>query len=161
MSDSIRPAKPRQAKPGKSRRKSRELVLKAIYRRFLNGDGELRQMISDLADDEDFERADQAYFQELLQGVMENVAALDQRLSEFLDRSTVELSPIEHGILCIAAYELIHDMSIPYRVVINEGVELAKSYGGTDGYKYVNGVLDKLAAATRPNEFKSRSQKQF
>ena len=83
----------------------------------------------------------------------------DQRLSEFLDRSTAELSPIEHGILCIAAYELIHDMSIPYRVVINEGVELAKSYGGTDGYKYVNGVLDKLAAAARPDEFTRRSQR--
>ena len=157
MSDNIHPA--RQAKPGRSRRKSRELVLKAIYRRFLNGDGELQQMVSDLADDEDFERADQAYFRELLSGVMENAAALDQRLSEFMDRSTAELSPIEHGILCIAAYELIHDMSIPYRVVINEGVELAKSYGGTDGHKYVNGVLDKLAAAARPDEFIRRGQR--
>ena len=157
MSDSIQQTKPKQAKPGKSRRKSRELVLKAIYRRFLNGDGELCQMISDLADDEDFERADQTYFQELLQGVMENVAALDQRLSEFLDRSTVELSPIEHGILCIAAYELIHDMSIPYRVVINEGVELAKSYGGPSSGKFVNGVLGAIFKNMAPEEAASNA----
>jgi len=76
-----------------------------------------------------------------------------------IDREIGELSPIEHAILCIAAFELIHDPSIPYRVAINEGVELAKRFGGTDGHKYVNGVLDKLAAEARPAEV-ARSRRQ-
>jgi len=83
---------------------------------------------------------------------------LDQRLEVFLDRKITELSPIEHAILCISAYELIFDASIPYRVAINEGVELAKLYGGTDGHKYVNGVLDKIAAEARPQEFRRSSK---
>lgn len=73
-------------------------------------------------------------------------------LAPLLDRPMQELSPIEHAILWIAGYELLHDVSIPYKVAINEGVELAKRYGGTDGYKYVNGVLDKLALQARPEE---------
>jgi N utilization substance protein B len=140
-------------KIGKNRRKSRELALKAIYRNFMN-QSELRQIQRDMADDPDFDRADEDYFRQLLEGVSENMTELDSRLASFVDRKMAELSPIEHAILCISAYELIYDPSIPYRVAINEGVELAKLYGGTDGHKYVNGVLDKLAAEARPNEFK-------
>ena len=92
----------------------------------------------------------------MIEGVSDNIASLDERLAEFIDRPIAELSPIEHAILCISAYELIHDPSIPYRVAINEGVELAKRYGGTDGHKYVNGVLDKLAAQARPHEISRR-----
>jgi len=140
-------------KTGKSRRASRELVLKGIYRSFLNH-SDLRLIRRELADDEDFARADEDYFRQLLEGVSEHIGELDARLKNFIDRPIGELSPIEHAILCISAYELIYDSSIPYRVAINEGVELAKRYGGTDGHKYVNGVLDKLAAEARPNEFK-------
>ncbi|MFM8812171.1 MAG: transcription antitermination factor NusB, partial [Methylophilaceae bacterium] len=82
----------------------------------------------------------------------EHIADLDDRISQFIDRDINALSPIEHAILLISGYELIHDPSIPYRVAINEGVELAKQYGGTDGHKYVNGVLDKLGAQARPQE---------
>ena len=89
----------------------------------------------------------------MLEGVNQHIPELDNRLARYIDRGISELSPIEHAILCIAAYELIYDPSIPYRVAINEGVELAKRFGGTDGHKYVNGVLDKLAAEARPNEF--------
>lgn len=145
-----------EKKPGKarkSRRKSRELALKGIYHSFLNK-SELRQIRRELADDDDFNQADEAYLQQLLEGVSEHMLELDQRLQVFLDRKIAELSPIEHAILCISGYELIFDASIPYRVAINEGVELAKIYGGTDGHKYVNGVLDKLAAEARPEEFK-------
>jgi transcription antitermination protein NusB len=138
-------------KPGQNRRKSRELALKGLYSLFLGG-GDIKAILDDLAADEDYARADATYFKELLQGVAECVTELDARILPLLDRSLKELSPIEHAILCIAAYELIHDVSIPYRVAINEGVELAKRYGGTDGYKYVNGVLDKLAAEARPDE---------
>jgi len=139
------------AKPSKNRRKSRELVLKGIYRLFLN-QGDLRQISRESVDDPDYERADEAYFQQLLKGVIEQLPSLDDQLAEFIDRPVAELSPIEHAILCISSYELINDLSIPFRVVINEGVELAKSYGGTDGHKYVNGVLDKLAAKVRAIE---------
>jgi len=105
-----------------------------------------------MADEADFARADEAYFRSLLEGVYDQIPELDTRITKFLDRAIEELSPIEHAILLISAYELIFDVSIPYRVAINEGVELAKLYGGTDGHKYVNGVLDKLAAEARPSE---------
>ncbi|HLD10005.1 MAG TPA: transcription antitermination factor NusB [Methylophilaceae bacterium] len=142
-------------KVGRNRRKSRELALKGIYRNFMN-QSELPQIERDMTDDPDFARADEDYFRQLLEGVSKNMAELDGRLAHFADRKMAGLSPIEHAILCISAYELIYDPSIPYRVAINEGVELAKLYGGTDGHKYVNGVLDKLAAEVRPNEFKRK-----
>lgn len=142
------------SKPAQNRRKSRELALKGLYSLFL-GRGELRDIVENLKDeDEDYYRCDIEYFQGLLKGVTECVQELDARLMPLLDRDISELSPIEHAILCIAAFELVHDVSIPYRVAINEGVELAKRYGGTDGYKYVNGVLDRLAAEARPDEAK-------
>lgn len=137
---------------GRSRRKSRELVLKGVYLGLMN-QKDVSVIIRELADDPDFDRADYEYFRQLLEGVAENIDELDARLVGSLDRQLSELSPIEHAILCIAAYELIHDVTIPYRVAINEGVELAKLYGGTDGHKYVNGVLDKIAAEARPDEF--------
>ena len=139
-------------KASRSRRKSRELALKGLYGVFV-GRGETEQVLRDLAGDEDFALADEAYFYALLRGVMGELSTLEQKLAQLLDRPIGELSPIEHAILCISAYELLHDLSIPYRVAINEGVELAKLYGGTDGYKYVNGVLDKLAAEARAGEF--------
>lgn len=139
-------------KPGKSRRKSRELVLKALYSQLLSA-GDVRETMRDLAEDGDYSQADAEYFRDLLAGVIEERVALETRISPLLDRKLEELSPIEHGILLIAGYELLFDVSIPYRVSINEGVELAKRYGGTDGYKFVNGVLDKLAAEARPDEF--------
>lgn len=151
QSDAQAAAKP--VRRSKNRRASRELVLKGIYRSFLNN-ADLKLIRRELADDPDFDRADEDYFRQLLEGVGDHLAELDSRLLRFLDRPMAELSPIEHAILCISAYELIYDSSIPYRVAINEGVELAKRYGGTDGHKYVNGVLDKLAAEARPNEFK-------
>lgn len=142
-------------KTGKNRRKSRELALKGIYCNFMN-QSELPQIERDMTDDPDFSHADEDYFHQLLEGVRKHMTELDTRLAGFVDRKVTELSPIEHAILCLSAYELIYDPSIPYRVAINEGVELAKLYGGTDGHKYVNGVLDKLAAEVRPDEFKRK-----
>lgn len=149
------------AKPEKSarnRRKSRELALKGVYQLLLGG-AQVKEIIVDLRDDEDYAKADLAYFEELLNGVATELPALDAKLSPLLDRPLAEMSPIEHAVLCIAGYELVHDLSIPYRVAINEGVELAKRYGGTDGHKFVNGVLDRLAAAARPDEFQARRGK--
>jgi N utilization substance protein B len=143
----------KKAKPGQSRRKSRELVLKAVYRGMINA-SELRQVMLDAQDDPDFTKADEEYFKHLLAGVTEKMPELDQEIMAFADRPLTELSPVEHAILRIASYELKFDLSIPYRVAINEGVELAKLYGGTDGHKYINGVLDKVAASLRPQEFR-------
>ena len=86
--------------------------------------------------------------------MIEHAADLHVALAPLLDRTVKELSPVEHAILLVGAYELAHHPEIPYRVVINECVELAKTYGGTDGFKYVNGVLDKLASAAREVEIK-------
>jgi N utilization substance protein B len=90
----------------------------------------------------------------LLESVTAHLDAIDAQLVNFVDRPIVELSPVEHAILRIAGCELMFDLSIPYRVVINEGVELAKLFGGTDGHKYINGVLDKFAADVREAEVK-------
>jgi transcription antitermination protein NusB len=141
-------------KNGQNRRKSRELVLKAVYRGMLN-QSELSAVYRDMTEDPDYAKADEAYFKQLLEAVGVHVTELDEKMAKFIDREVAELSPIEHAILRISACELMFDMSIPYRVVINEGVELAKIYGGIDGHKYINGVLDKLATDVRSTEVQS------
>ena len=142
----------KKAKVSQNRRKSRELVLKAVYRGMINA-SELKQIIADAKEDPEYIKADEKYFKHLLEGVTGRVAELDSQISVYIDRKLEELSPVEHAILRISSFELMFDMSIPYRVAINEGVELAKLYGGVDGHKYINGVLDKVAASARPNEF--------
>ncbi|HSF71463.1 MAG TPA: transcription antitermination factor NusB, partial [Methylotenera sp.] len=107
-------------------------------------------------DDPEYVKADEAYFMALLQGVSGKISELDSQISIFIDRKIQELSPVEHAILRISSFELMFDLSIPYRVAINEGVELAKLYGGADGHKYINGVLDKVAESARPHEFSKR-----
>lgn len=136
-----------------SRRRSREFALQAIYQWLVAG-GEADALCSQASENEEFGRADAPYFEALVRGVIDNVAALDGGLQPFLDRSAEQLSPVEHALLLTAAYELTASRDVPYRVVINEAVELAKVYGGTDGHRYVNGVLDKLAAQVRPQEFR-------
>jgi N utilization substance protein B len=139
---------------GKNRRKSRELALKAVYRGMLNA-STASAVYKDMAEDPDYNKADEAYFKSLLESVNEHMAELDAKMADFVDRKISELSPIEHAILRISACELMFDLSIPYRVVINEGVELAKIYGGIDGHKYINGVLDKMAASVRAAEMRA------
>lgn len=143
----------KKRKSSQNRRKSRELVLKAVYRCMMN-DGDIKQVFLDMKDDPDYIKADESYFKLLLQGVKDKLPELDAQILTFIDRSLDELSPIEHAILRVSTFELIFDLSIPYRVAINEGVELAKTFGGADGHKYINGVLDKIAASARPHEFR-------
>ncbi len=143
----------KKPKTSQNRRKSREMVLKAVYRSMINA-SELKQIILDAKEDPEYIKADEAYFKLLLDGVTGKTSELDDQIAIFIDRKIAELSPVEHAILRISSYELMFDMSIPYRVAINEGVELAKLYGGTDGHKYINGVLDKIAAQARPQEFR-------
>jgi N utilization substance protein B len=147
----------RPARPRKSRRKSRELVLKGLYQWRLTG-YPLATIEQQLQEDELFAEVDLSHFSALLHGVVGQAAELDMQLAPHLDRKAEGLSPIEHSILRLAAFELVQQPETPYRVVINEAVELAKQYGGTDGYKYVNGVLDKLAAEVRAAEVKAKRQ---
>ena len=140
----------KKPKVSQNRRKSRELVLKAVYRGMINA-SELKQIISDAQEDPEYIKADETYFKNLLTGVTSKINELDAQISVFIDRKIEELSPVEHAILRISSFELMFDLSIPYRVAINEGVELAKIYGGADGHKYINGVLDKVAASARPD----------
>lgn len=134
-----------------SRRRSRELALQALYQWLVTG-SEWEQLCRDALAEAAPPRADEDYFRVLVQGVSERRPQLDAGLQPFLDRPAASLSPIEHVLLLLGAFELTASSDVPYRVVINEAVELAKSYGGTDGHRYVNGVLDKLAAQARPHE---------
>ena len=143
----------KKPRTSQNRRKSRELVLKAVYRGMINA-SELKQIIADAKEDPEFVKADEAYFRHLLDGVTSKIEELDSQIAAFIDRKVEELSPVEHAILRISSFELMFDATIPYRVAINEGVELAKLYGGADGHKYINGVLDKVAAAVRSQEFR-------
>lgn len=141
--------------PAKSaRRRSREHALQGIYQWLVTGD-ELGVIDAHTREQEGFAKADRGHYDKLFNGSIEEAADLDTVLARHADRKTTELSPIEHAILMIGAYELKHCIDIPYKVAINEAVELAKSFGGTDGHKYVNGVLDRAAVDLRPVEVKA------
>ena len=134
-----------------SRRRTREFALQAVYQWLVN-ESTAETLLAQLREQKDFPKADQSLVEALLRGVVGNAYALRQRLAPYLDREVKALSPVEHALLLLAAFELRDHAQTPYRVVINEAIELAKSFGGTDGHKYVNGVLDKLAAELRPAE---------
>lgn len=134
-----------------ARRRAREYALQGLYQ-WLVGGQDVAAIEGHLMETEGFDKADVAHFREVLHGATEGADALRAEFARFIDRDIKDLSPVEHAILLIGAYELKHRQEIPYRVVINEAVELAKSFGGTEGFKYVNGVLDKVAAALRPHE---------
>ena len=141
-----------------ARRRAREAALQGLYQWLLSGaDG--AEIEVHLQEQADFDKLDRVHFDALLYGCMREAAALDALLARHVDRKTSLLSPVEHAVLMIGVYELKHCIDIPYRVAINEGVELAKSFGGTDGHKYVNGVLDKAAAELRPAEVAARASR--
>jgi N utilization substance protein B len=144
------PVKPRAA-PRSARHRSRELAMQGLYQWLLAG-GEATAVEADIREQDGFGKCDRALFETLLHGGIEQAAALDTVLARHVDRKTTLLSPVEHAVLMIGVYELMNCPEVPYRVAINEAVELAKSFGGTDGHKYVNGVLDHCAAVLRPQE---------
>ncbi len=138
-----------------TRHKSREFALQALYQWQLSG-GDPEDIAKQLREVPEFSRCDDDYFVLLLRGAVREVGEVEREVTPFLDRKYAELSPIERGIIMLAGYELLREPKVPYRVVINEAVELAKSYGGTDGHKFVNGVLDKLAGKLRDWEVPAR-----
>lgn len=148
---------PKHPKPKSTRRRSREVALQGLYEWLVSGT-DATLIDAHMREQDDFAKCDAAHFDALLHGCIKEAADIDALLSKHVDRKTTLLSPIEHGVLMIGVYELKHCISIPYKVAINEAVELAKSFGGTDGHKYVNGVLDRVAAQARPDEFKPKTR---
>lgn len=145
-----------------ARRRAREFALQGVYAWLVRGDESLRdagEIDAHVRDSDEFLEADASWYKTLLHGVMAQAPDLRERFVPYIDRNIDELSPIEHGILLIGSYELVNHIEVPYRVAINEAVELAKSFGGTDGFKFVNGVLDKMAADVRPVEIQASQQR--
>ena len=145
------PAPVRKRPASSARRRAREVALQGLYQWLLSG-GDGAEIEAHLQEQADFDKLDRVHLDALLHGCIREAAEIDAQLARHVDRRTSLLSPVEHAALMIGVYELKHCIEIPYRVAINEGVELAKSFGGTDGHKYVNGVLDKAAADLRPAE---------
>lgn len=146
------------ANPNKSRsprHRAREFALQGIYQWLLNNE-DSGVIDAHIREAHGFDKADRDHFDALLHGAINQSIELRQYFGPFIDRGISELSPIEHAALLIGTYELKNHLEIPYRVVINEAVELTKSFGGQDGHKYVNGVLDKLATQLRVVEVSSK-----
>ncbi|MDB5842651.1 MAG: transcription antitermination factor NusB [Herminiimonas sp.] len=142
------------ANPSKNRtprHRAREFALQGLYQWLLSNE-DSGVIEAHIRQAHGFDKADAAHFDALLHGAIKEVSQLRADLAPLIDRPMTQLSPVEHAALLIGSYELKNHIEIPYRVVINEAVELTKSFGGMDGHKYVNGVLDKLAAKVRSVE---------
>jgi len=142
------------ANPNKNRtprHRAREFALQGLYQWLMNGES-VHAIDTHIRQAHGFDKADAGHFAALLSGAVAQAPALRVELAPLIDRDISQLSPVEHAALLIGAYELKNHVEIPYKVVINEAVELTKSFGGIDGHKYVNGVLDRYAAQTRAAE---------
>jgi N utilization substance protein B len=142
------------ANPNKNRtprHRAREFALQGLYQWLLNNEP-ASVVANHIRAAHGFDKADGEFFAALLNGTIAQSVALRDAIGPVLDRGFAELSPIEHAVLLLGGYELKNHPEVPYRVVINEAVELTKSFGGIDGHKYVNGVLDRIAAKLRPDE---------
>ena len=147
---------PRPKAKGKiaQRRVARSLAMQALYQWHMAGQS-LNEIEAQFRVDNDFSGVDGAYFHDILTGVARQKTELDASFAPFLSIPLEELDPVELAILRLSAWELTSRIDVPYKVVINEGIELAKVFGATDGHKFVNGVLDKLAPVLRAAEVKA------
>jgi len=159
----VKPKRPPQTRTGltdtgvkkaadkSARTRSREFAMQALYQHFVgrNTVDSIDLFTRDLVG---FHKADSAHYDALLHGCIDQAAQLDAAITPLLDRPMAEISPVEHSVLWIGAYEFKNCLDVPWRVVLNECIELAKAFGGTDGHKYVNGVLNKLAPSLRASE---------
>lgn len=148
----------RKASSKSGRTRAREFALQALYQHLVgrNGATDIDLFTRDLSG---FHKADTAHYDALLHGCIEGADALNALISPLLDRPWAEISPIEHATMWIGAYEFQHCLDVPWRVVLNECIELAKEFGGTDGHKYVNGVLGGLAPQLRAAEVAADAQR--
>ena len=162
VAQAFKPAKPSSRKPGKSASKSarsraREFALQALYQ-VLVGKNEASDIDVFTRDLSGFHKADSAHYDALLYGCAEHASELDKLILPLLDRSMAEISPIERAARWIGVFEMKHCLDVPWRVSLNECIELAKEFGGTDGHKYVNAVLEGLAPQLRPHEVQADRQ---
>ena len=146
-----------KAPPKSARRRAREFVLQGLYQWRVGGADEAA-IEAHLPELEGFAKADREFFLGTLRGVMRQNEKLIEQIACHIDRPFTELSPVEACILMLGSFEMLNNPETPYRVIINEAIELTKAFGGTDGHKYVNGVLDKVAAILRPDEVAARKQ---
>ena len=137
-----------------ARSRARRRALQALYAWQLSGTP-VAGVIEQFRHEQDMEVADLEYFEDLVRGVAAHVAELDAALVPLLDRPVAQVDPIERGALRLGAYELRYRADVPYRVVLNEAIEVAKRFGAEHGHTYVNGVLDRLAAQWRAPEYRS------
>lgn len=145
---------PGQPKAG-DRRRARVLALQALYQRHFSK-SPINDIEAEFMVDNDMSKVDSAFFRDLLRGIHREQSELDRAIEPLLDRPLAEVDPIELAIVRIGTYELKYRIDVPYRVVINEGIELAKRFGGTEGHKFVNSLLDKLSQRLRLAETRSR-----
>lgn len=134
-----------------SRSRARAHALQAIYQWQVGGQ-DIGEILSQFLEDDGRRDFDRRYFEDLVRGVPLRIDELDDALAPLLDRAIDSVDPVERAILRLGAYEFSHHLEVPYRVVIDEAVELAKTYGAEQGHRYVNGVLDRLARVTRQTE---------
>jgi len=134
-----------------ARRRAREFALQGLYQWQLAGT-DPATIARQLGDAKGFDKIDAGYFKRLLEGVVAAAPELEQAIAPHLDRDFARLSPVERAILYIGAYELAYHPETPFKVVLNEAVELGKSFGASEGYRFVNGVLEKIALQLRPEE---------
>lgn len=146
-----RPSRPRTGVDPVLRARARRRALQAVYAWQISG-GNLQQLLAQFAHEQAHEVADLVYFEDLVRGVLAERAGLDAALAPYLDRTVEEVDAIERAVLRLAAYELLHRPDVPYRVVLNEAIEIAKRFGSEHGHTYVNGVLDQASAEWRVAE---------
>ncbi|KIA80661.1 MULTISPECIES: transcription antitermination factor NusB [Chromobacterium] len=142
-----------------ARRRAREFAVQGIYEWELNPDRPASLIEKHLRENEYFVKADEALFRGILYGVLKDVETLSAQVSRYYERADDEVSPVERAVLLMAALELTQSPETPYPVIINEAIEITKTFGGTDGHKFVNGVLDKLAADVRGDEVLAQKQR--
>ncbi|MGB1236985.1 MAG: transcription antitermination factor NusB [Pseudomonadales bacterium] len=153
-----KPAKAKKASKTEQRRAARNFAVQAVYSWQLAGQA-INELEASFRVDYDMSQTDIKLFSDLLRGVSSNASELDKAYAPFLDRALEDLDPIELAILRIGSYELMHRIDVPYKVAINESVDLAKIFGASESHKYVNGVLDKLAQRVRMVEIRALREK--
>lgn len=132
-----------------ARSRARELLVQSLYQMQITGHGET-ELLSQFRDRPDYARVDQKYFDEALIAIFRNTASIEQSIDKLADRPLSQLDPVERGILLLGFYELLEKPDVPFKVVINESVKIAKRFGAVDGHKYVNALLDRAAKELRP-----------
>lgn len=140
-----------------ARTNARRSAVQALYQWQMTGQN-LSEIERQFLEEDRLKNAQKSYFTELFYGIPKNLAAIDQALSEFVDRPVDKIDPVERAILRIGVYELMHRLDMPYRVVLNEGINLAKDFGADGSHRYVNGILDKVAQKQRALEIKTKSE---